>query len=96
MELLEDDPNKITHLGRRLFSCLLATSVIFLAARTSVGAIRHSDDQLRPAGGPESSPRVKPGHSRHVCGRTDCPVSVDTAGNMWCWCRTVDIRDICD
>lgn len=31
-----------------------------------------------------------------VCGRPDCPVSIDFVGNIWCWCRTSNVRDLCD
>jgi hypothetical protein len=42
---------------------------------------------------PPSTTSVAP--FSHLCGRADCPTSVDRAGNRWCWCREVDARDIC-
>lgn len=96
MEPIKCNPNKLAHLGRRSFCWLLAATVTFLAGRISVGGVCYSDDPARPADNPESSPRVTDDPCRHLCGRAGCPVSIDAAGNMWCWCRTVDIRDICD
>lgn len=96
MELLKSDPNKLAHLGRRSFCCLLASTVTFLAGRIYAGAACHTGDPARPADNPRLSPPVAVDPLRHLCGRDDCPVSTDAGGNMWCWCRTADIRDICD
>lgn len=96
MEFLKGNPNELKHLDRRSFCWLLAASVPFAAGRFSVGAVCPSDDPVGPADNPEPSSRATRDPSTHLCGRADCPVSIDAVGNMWCWCRTVDIRDVCD
>jgi hypothetical protein len=96
MEPLESNRNKLAHLGRRSFCRLFATTVTLLVGRVSVGAACSTGDPAQPSNNPGPSPPVTANSSPFVCGRADCPVSIDAAGNMWCWCRTADIRDIRD
>jgi hypothetical protein len=96
MERLRSNPNKLVHLERRSFCSLLTSTVTFLAGRIYMGAVCRSGDPVRSVDNPRSWARVTRAPSSHLCGRADCPVSTDAAANMWCWCRTADIRDICD
>jgi hypothetical protein len=96
MEQLKGNSNQSAHLDRRSFFWLIAATVTFLAVCNSVGATRRKGNPAWPADNPGSSAPAAGDLSPHLCGRTDCPVSTDAAGNMWCWCRTMDVRDLCD
>jgi hypothetical protein len=84
MELVKSNLNNSAYLGRRSFCWLLAATVTCLAGRISVRAVCNSDDSASQADNPGSSLRVTRDSSPHLCGRVDCPVSIDVAGNMWC------------
>jgi hypothetical protein len=96
MESVKSNRNRWAQLGGKTFCWFLARSINFLTGRISPRAACHSVDPAHPANKSMSSLLVAVEPLRHLCGRVDCPVSIDAAGNMWCWCRTVDIRDICD
>ena len=96
MERLKSNSNKLANLERKTVCSLLMTTVTYLADRISVGAVCHSGDLVRSLDDPGSCARATRAPSSHLCGRDDCPVFTDAAGTMWCWCRTVDIRDLCD
>jgi len=90
------DTYKLGNMGRRSFCWFLATSVTFLAGAFVGGAACHPADLAQAVDSSGASPLDAGDSYPYVCGRADCPVSIDAAGNMWCWCRTADIRDICD
>ena len=92
----KNNSDRPAHLGLRPIMWLFAATVTFLAARTSSGAVSRSGVPARSADNSGLPVPAAGNPSTHLCGRDDCPVSTDAAGNMWCWCRTVDVRDLCD
>ena len=88
--------SNLANMGRRSFLWLLTATIAYFTECPSLATVSHSDDPTRPDDNSKLTPSVAFGPSRHSCGRAECPVSTDAEGNTWCWCRTADIRDICD
>jgi hypothetical protein len=71
------------------------TRSLMLEMRKSMDPTDQIGEPARVLERPEPSTPLTVRPLRHVCGRADCPVSTDVAGNKWCWCRTIDILDLC-
>ena len=96
MEKLKANPGSLACLGRGFFCSAVVKVITSWAARISTGEIGPAADTPSSDRDRELFLAVAVDPHCHVCGRADCPVVTDDRGNQWCWCRTMDIRDLCD
>jgi hypothetical protein len=80
--------------GHSLFRRRLMTVVKCHRGGMDKDATAHSNDTALTCG--DRSTTRTTAALRNTCCMDGCPVTVDSAGNEWCWCRTIDARDIGD